>query len=169
MARLEAWRRDGKLTKDIGELKQDLDREKRDFFRRMTGKVAESAGSGSKRMDLGIMAGMYRDMLSKVRLAISRARRKLTRKILARDVPDETRSQPWLHQIRPDRGKRQVFVRLLSPRGPSRVVPNTPIDVWDTVGSLGLPRMQWGLSSVARNDGEVGCFPPRSIWQTELT
>ena len=53
----------------MGELKRDLDLEKRRFFRKMTEQVAESSVPGQKRMDLGKMASMYRDMLSKVRLS----------------------------------------------------------------------------------------------------
>lgn len=69
VARLGAWRQGGKVAKDMGELKRDLDLEKRRFFRKMTEQVAESSVPGQKRMDLGKMASMYRDMLSKVRLS----------------------------------------------------------------------------------------------------
>lgn len=89
VARLEAWRQRGKLTKDIAELKKDLDSEKRDFFERMTQLSVESSEPGRKRMDLGKMADMYRDMLSKVRSASFRNNRKLTLLIIARDVPNQ--------------------------------------------------------------------------------
>ena len=69
VGRLAAWRRGGKLTRDMGDLKRDLEREKRAFFKKMTQQVTASSGPGKKWMDLGKMAGMYRDMLSKVRLA----------------------------------------------------------------------------------------------------
>lgn len=70
VARLTAWRKGGKVTKDLSELKRDLEREKRAFFKKMTEQVVENSESGRKRMDLGKMADMYRDMLSKVRIKV---------------------------------------------------------------------------------------------------
>lgn len=66
VARLRAWRQGGKVAKDMGELKRELDLEKRNFFREMTKQMTDSSEPEKKRVDLGKMASMYRDMLSKV-------------------------------------------------------------------------------------------------------
>lgn len=93
VARFKAWRRRGKLTKDLGDLKRDLENEKRAFFKKMTQLSVESSESGRRRMDLGKMADMYRDMLSKVWPPTCRTKKKLTILNLARDVPDQARQK----------------------------------------------------------------------------
>ncbi|SPN99730.1 uncharacterized protein DNG_02581 [Cephalotrichum gorgonifer] len=114
--RLKAWREGGKLTKSMDEMKEELDREKREFFRKMTLQTVEGTEPGKKRMDLLKMADMYRDMLHEMSLA---------KRVHNGDIIDYA----------PIEGKVSV------------------VGVWDTVGSLGLPRMQWAPSN--RNDREL--------------
>lgn len=103
VARFEAWRQKGKLTKNIGELNKDLEEEKRAFFGRMTKLSVESSEQGRKRMDLRKMADMYRDMLSKVWLGPSQKGRRLTLTNIARDVSNQASSKRSLHRLRSNR------------------------------------------------------------------